>query len=80
MSTANSLVLYQNETIGTGIRHSPPRASEFLIQMMVGGDADLRKALGRRDIAEARAAAYGAALANRPSARPLSFLRVIGSV
>lgn len=59
---------------------APKRASEFLVQLMVDGDSDLRKKIGRRDVAERREAAYGAALANRPSARPLSFLRVIGSV
>lgn len=59
---------------------SPRRVPEFLVQLMVGGDSDLRKAIGRKDVAERRVAAYGAALANRPSARPLSFLRVIDSV
>jgi hypothetical protein len=43
----------------------------------VDGDQDLRKPLGRRDIAEQRATAYGEALASRPSARPLSFLRLV---
>ena len=59
---------------------APRRATEFLVQLMVDGDSDLRKKIGRRDAAERREAAYGSALANRPSARPLSFLRVIGSV
>ena len=60
--------------------HSPRRVPEFLVQLMVGGDSDLRKVIGRKDVAERRVAAYGSALANRPSARPLSFLRVIDSV
>lgn len=59
---------------------APRRATEFLVQLMVDGDSDLRKKIGRRDVAERREAAYGSAMANRPSARPLSFLRVIGSV
>ena len=59
---------------------SPRRVPEFLVQLMVGGDSDLRKVIGRRDVAERRVAAYGSALANRPSARPLSFLRIIDSV
>ncbi len=59
---------------------APARASEFLTQLMVGGDTDLTKALGRREVAGQREAAYGSALANRPSARPLSFLRVIDNV
>lgn len=58
---------------------APKRDSEFLVQLMVDGDSDLRKKLGRQDVAGRREAAYGAALANRPSARPLSFLRVVGS-
>ncbi|OYU49890.1 MAG: hypothetical protein CFE31_05995 [Rhizobiales bacterium PAR1] len=57
----------------------PNRASEFLVQLMVDGDSDLRKVLGRQDIAERREMAYGAALANRPSAKPLSFLRVLNN-
>ena len=58
---------------------SPSRASEFLVQLMVDGDSDLRKVLGRQDVAERREMAYGAALANRPSAKPLSFLRVLNN-
>lgn len=46
---------------------APQRSTDFLVQLMVGGDPDLRKALGRRDIAVAREAAYGAAMANRSS-------------
>jgi hypothetical protein len=60
-------------------RPAPSRAPDFLTHLMVDGDTDLRKKLGRRDIAESREAAYSAALANRPSARPLSFLRVLGA-
>lgn len=59
---------------------APQRATEFLVQLMVGGDAELRKALGRNDVAERREAAYSGALANRPSARPLSFVRIIDTV
>lgn len=59
---------------------APRRATEFLVQLMVDGDSDLRKVIGRKDVAERREAAYGAALANRPSARPLSFLTVIGTI
>ena len=53
------------------------RQPAFLVQVLVGVDADLRKALGRRDLAEQRLNAYGSALASRPSARPLSFLRLV---
>ncbi len=53
------------------------RQTAFLVQIMVDGDQDLRKPLGRRDIAEMRESAYGQALASRPSARPLSFLRLV---
>jgi hypothetical protein len=75
----------QNLSRDTKGRHSPrgsrpenaQRQPEFLVQMMVDGDQDLRKPLGRRDIAEQRATAYGEALASRPSARPLSFLRLV---
>ena len=45
----------------------PMRSPDFLVQLRVGLDSDLRKQLGRRDIAGSREAAYGAALANRPS-------------
>lgn len=65
---------------GMNRQRPPTRASEFLVQLMVGGDADLRKLLGRRDVAEQREAAYCTALSNRPSARPLSFLQVIGNI
>jgi len=43
----------------------PKRFIPVLVQLMVGGDPDLRKPLGRRDIAIAREAAYGMALAHR---------------
>lgn len=58
---------------------APQRQPDFLTQLLVANDSDLRRALGRRDLADQRQAAYGEALASRPSARPLSFLRVIGS-
>jgi hypothetical protein len=54
------------------------RSGAFLVQVMLGGDGDLRWALGRADLAESREQAYGGALANRPSAKPLGFLHVIG--
>lgn len=56
----------------------PARSNGFITQLLVDGDVDLRKKLGRHDVAGQRESAYGASLANRPSARPLSFLRVIG--
>jgi hypothetical protein len=56
---------------------APVRPSGFIAQLLVASDPDLRKALGRRDLADQRETAYGSALANRPSARPLSFLRLI---
>lgn len=48
----------------------PKRYTPVLVQLMVGGDPDLRKALGRRDIAVAREAAYGMALAHRGGQNP----------
>ncbi|MCA0400664.1 MAG: hypothetical protein LCH38_07605 [Proteobacteria bacterium] len=54
------------------------RETPFLVQIMVGGDAELRVPLGRHDEAERREIAYASALGNRPSARPLSFLRIVG--
>lgn len=63
----------------SGSQKLAPRSVPFIAQLMVGNDSDLRRPLGRRDIAEQREAAYGAALANRPSARPLSFLRIVTS-
>jgi hypothetical protein len=57
----------------------PARACDFLVQLMVGADSDLRRTLGRRDVAERREDAYGSALARRPSAQPLSFVRIIGA-
>ena len=53
------------------------RQPAFLVQMLVDGDSDLRKALGRRDLAGQRQNAYDQALSSRPSARPLSFLRLV---
>lgn len=53
------------------------RQPAFLVQMLTQVDPDLRKALGRRDLADQRENAYGQALASRPSARPLSFLRLV---
>lgn len=49
------------------IGSTPTRSPDFLVQLMVGGDQDLRKVIGRRDIAESREGAYVATLANRPS-------------
>lgn len=49
---------------------APMRAPDFLVQLMVGGDQDLRKVIGRRDVAESREAAYGTTFANRPSHKP----------
>jgi hypothetical protein len=57
----------------------PARASGFLVQLMVDGDSDLRKVLGRQDIAGRREAAYGAALARRPSVAAPAAGRVLGS-
>jgi hypothetical protein len=50
---------------------APVRQPDFLVQLMHNIDPALRKALGRRDIAECREAAYGAAEANRPSRQVL---------
>ena len=47
--------------------HKPARASEFLVQMIATGDPDLRKVLGRRDVASARERAYAFAAAHKPS-------------
>jgi hypothetical protein len=55
-----------------------PRSTPFLVQLMVSGDSDLRKTLGRQEIAQARESAYGASLANRPSANGLRFLTARG--
>lgn len=70
----------QKEAPMSGSPTSAPRSVPFIAQLIVGNDSDLRRPLSRRDIAEQREAAYGAALANRPSARPLSFLRIVASV
>lgn len=61
---------------GNGAREVQ-RQPAFLVQMMAHVDPDLRKPLGRRDLADQRETAYGQALATRPSARPLSFLRIV---
>jgi hypothetical protein len=45
----------------------PFRQPDFLVQLMQNIDPALRRSLGRRDVAEHREAAYGAAQANRPS-------------
>lgn len=57
---------------------APARFTPFLVQLMVGVESDLRRNIGRSDIAEARQNAYGAALANRPSAEGLRYLRALG--
>ena len=57
----------------------PARTCDFLVQLMVGSDSDLRRSLGRRDAAETRESAYGTALARRPSAQPLRFIRIVGA-
>lgn len=57
---------------------APARVAEFLVQLMVGGDPDLARRIGRRDVAARRENAYAEALANRPSARPLSFVTPLG--
>jgi hypothetical protein len=56
----------------------PARSTPFLVQLMVHAEQDLRKNLGRTEIAHARENAYGAALAKRPSAGGLRFLHAIG--
>lgn len=68
----------RRRTMPAGGRDPAGRSGAFLVQVMLGGDGDLRRALGRADLAESREQAYGGALANRPSARPLGFLSVIG--
>jgi hypothetical protein len=45
----------------------PARAPEFLVQMIATGDPDLRKVLGRRDVATARERAYAFAAAHKSS-------------
>jgi len=95
MMTDSPLVLYQIEAIGVipeqarhaasqkaplgSHRNRAQRTPSFLVQLMVGGDPDLRKALGRKDHAGARAAAYGAALEQRPSQATKRQARVIGA-
>lgn len=86
MSTIKALVPFQFETFGQAGHHhagghpsrsgtgpaeaAPRRQSAFITQLLVDGDADLRKRLGRRDVAGQREAAYGGALAGRPSRQP----------
>jgi len=57
----------------------PARAPEFLVQMMATGDPDLRKVLGRRDVAVARERAYAFAAAHKhapaPQGEPLTDFR-----
>lgn len=45
----------------------PVKEADFLVQLMVSGDPDFRKVLGRRDIARAREAAYAFASAHKSS-------------
>lgn len=45
----------------------PVRPAEFLVQVIATGDPDLRKVLGRRDVASARERAYAFAAAHKPS-------------
>lgn len=89
MSTSKALIPYQNETRAHAehVRPSsrresrstatPPRSGAFLVQLMLGAEPALRRPLGRVDVADQREQAYGGALANRPSARPLGFLHRI---
>lgn len=58
---------------------APARQPDFLVQLMQNIDPALRKTLGRRDIAERREAAYGAAEANRPSRQvlPARLFRIV---
>jgi hypothetical protein len=84
MSTINVPVLYQTETFSSGFRlpasgggtaaKSAPgtkrlREADFLVHLMVSGDPDFRKVLGRRDVARAREAAYAFAAAHKASRR-----------
>lgn len=43
----------------------PRRMVPFIVQMMAHGDPDLRKVLGRAEVAKAREQAYGFAAAHR---------------
>lgn len=84
MSTINVPVLYQTETFSSGFRRAssgdgtavksapgtkPKREADFLVHLMVSGDPDFRKVLGRRDVARAREAAYAFASAHKASRR-----------
>lgn len=43
------------------------KEADFLVQLMVSGDADLRRSLGRQEAAQAREAAYAFAVAHKAS-------------
>lgn len=45
----------------------PMKEADFLVHLMVSGDPDFRKVLGRRDVARAREAAYAFASAHKTS-------------
>jgi hypothetical protein len=45
----------------------PMKEADFLVHLMVSGDPDFRKVLGRRDIAHARENAYAFASAHKAS-------------
>lgn len=47
----------------------PMKEADFLVHLMVSGDPDLRKVLGRRDIARSRETAYAFAAAHKTSRR-----------
>ncbi|MCA3598867.1 MAG: hypothetical protein IOC64_12215 [Methylobacterium sp.] len=52
---------------GAAPGHRPASAPEFLVQMIATGNPDLRKVLGRCDVATARERAYAFAAAHKPS-------------
>lgn len=82
MSTQKALVLYHNDTntAGPAPRQNKAQATQrhspFLVQLMVGAEPDLRRRLGRTDLAEARVAAYGRFLAQY--AKPAVPLKRLG--
>lgn len=47
----------------------PMKEADFLVHLMVSGDPDFRKVLGRRDVARARENAYAFASAHKTSRR-----------
>lgn len=47
----------------------PVKEADFLVHLMVSGDPDFRKVLGRRDVARARESAYAFASAHKTSRR-----------